>query len=335
MTITASELIQWVIVVLLLGSGEAGQRITVSYYDDMMRHLARCCARVGGVRCVGVVVALTLGVNARADVSRGDYLLRVAGCHSCHTRNEEGAKPLAGGKAIETPFGTVFSSNITFSDQGIGGWSYAQFERALRHGERPQGGFYYPAFPYLSYRFLSDDDVLALFQALQTQALSRVSNRAPDLVWLFSSRILLTPWRWIHFGAVSPPQHTPVAPSAEYGAYLANAVTHCAECHSPRDAIGGIVEAKRWQGATLSSGHRAPNITPSAAGIGAWEAEEIAEYLRSGRSEYGRRARDEMKTFIEDGTRYLSDDDRLAIARYVQSLPTTSVRVKRGPRSAH
>ncbi len=264
---------------------------------------------------------------------RGDYLLQVAGCIGCHTEESAGAVPLAGGRAITTPFGTLYSPNITFDASGIGGWTLAQFEAAVRHGQRADGSYYYPAFPYTSYRLMSDDDVGHLFAALQRATPSPQPNRRHALQFPFSARSLLSPWRTIHFAEPVSRLDPFSTDLVQRGRYLTEAVTHCGECHSPRDSIGGINHGRALAGATLPTGHHAPDLRPHRKALGAWTEDDIAEYLRSGRSDYTRKARDEMREFIECCSRHLTEDDRLAIARYLQQLPKPVPRPKRGPHS--
>ncbi|MGD2112045.1 MAG: cytochrome c, partial [Gammaproteobacteria bacterium] len=170
-------------------------------------------------------------------VERGRYLFGIAGCTSCHTHDQ----PLAGGRPLATPFGTFYPPNITPDPrQGIGTWSERDFRRALGQGISPGGEDYYPAFPYTSYTLITPEDQQAMYAYLMSLPAIPRANRPHDLPWYLFSRRLVRDWK---VGRFTPgPWVDDPARSAEWnrGAYLANALGHCGECHTPRDLLGGL-----------------------------------------------------------------------------------------------
>ena len=171
--------------------------------------------------------------------SGGAYLFDAAGCLACHTG--EGGAPLAGGRRFDTPYGVYYSPNISRDPEtGIGNWSKAQFIRALKHGEAPDGSAYFPTFPYPSYRLLHDDDAGALFDHLMTLKPQQQENREHELPW-WLARWMMGPWQWFLLDEPGPP---PADPVLRRGRYLVDALGHCGECHTPRNALM-ITDASR------------------------------------------------------------------------------------------
>jgi mono/diheme cytochrome c family protein len=272
-----------------------------------------------------LAAALVLPLAAAGEdalVARGEYLFHAALCADCHTADD--GEPLAGGRPIESPFGTFYTTNITPDpDYGIGAWSFEDFARALREGVSPEGLNYYPAFPYTSFTELREDDVRALKAYLDTVPPVAQPNRPHDLVWFARWRVPLGIWKRLYF---EPGPFEPVADrSAQWnrGAYLAQAATHCAECHSPRDWLGGIEPDARYAGADQGvEGGGTPNITPDKEyGIGGWTPDMLAFYLETGMTPDGDFAGGAMATVIDHGTGKLTKEDRAAIASYILSLP--------------
>jgi mono/diheme cytochrome c family protein len=271
-----------------------------------------------------LVVSLSPALAAAADeqIARGEYLFHAALCAVCHTA--EDGEPLAGGRPIPSPFGTFYSSNITPDpEHGIGGWSDEDFVRALREGLSPDGRHYYPAFPYTSFTRLTDDDMLALKAYLDTVPPVSEPNRPHDLIWFAGWRWPLGLWKWLYFepGAMQPnPAHDE---QWNRGAYLAEAAAHCAECHSPRNLLGGIDSEARYSGAADGvEGGSTPNITPDKdPGIGSWTPDMLAFYLEIGMDPSGDFAGGIMARVIDQGTARLTAADRAAIAKYILSLP--------------
>lgn len=267
--------------------------------------------------------AVAIAEDGASDLVRqGEYLLRAGGCVSCHTERREGAAFLAGGRAIESPFGTFYGPNITPDPEtGIGGWTERDFERALRQGRSPSGGHYYPAFPYTSYTRMKPDDVAALWAYLQTVEPVRRENQPHELTWFARFRPGLSVWKFLHFRpAVFEPD-----PSASEewnrGAYLSTALAHCAECHSPRTRTGGLKPGLLYSGGRMGGGDIAPNITPDReTGIGRWRATHLQRYLDFGMDPTGDFAGSAMADVISEGTSFLTDEDRRAMVVYFRAL---------------
>jgi mono/diheme cytochrome c family protein len=260
----------------------------------------------------------------RAAAKRGAYLFAAAGCVGCHTDTAHGGARLAGGKGIETPFGAYYSRNITPDPvHGIGAWSDADFLRALREGIAPGGAHYFPAFPYPAFTLMTDGDILDIWAYLRTQPPQPTENRPHDVSFPFDVRLTMLPWRALYFNA-GPFKPDP-AQSAQWnrGAYLANAVAHCGECHTPRTLLGGREDERRFNGGTLvgTGAKHAPNITPDPTdGIGKWRLEDILTLLKTGMMPNGDFVQAPMSDVVED-TAKLTETDRVAIATYLKSLP--------------
>jgi len=255
-------------------------------------------------------------------IERGEYLTRAGGCFSCHTA--PGGQPLAGGRALATPFGTFYSPNITpDAEAGIGRWTDAQFLRALREGVRPDGANYFPVFPYPSFTGVSDSDALAIKAYLFSRPPVRQSNRPHGVAFPFSWRFLQTGWKWLFFtpGPFLPDPER----SAAYnrGAYLVTALAHCGECHTPRNLFGAVRPSMRLAGTPDGpDGQLVPNITPDpGTGIGKWDRDDIVELLRTGSTPEQSKVKGAMREVIADGLKYLSNDDLTAIADYLLAQP--------------
>ena len=278
---------------------------------------------------IGAALALTLltvasPAAADEDASgRGEYLVRAGGCFSCHTA--AGEQPLAGGRALATPFGTFYSPNITPDpDTGIGRWTDAQFLRALREGVRPDGANYFPVFPYQSFTGITDSDALAIKAYLFSVSPVRQDNRPHDVAFPFSWRALQTGWKLLFF-TPGPFQPAPER-SAAYnrGAYLATALAHCGECHTPRNILGAMRSSLRFAGTPDGpDGQLVPNITPDpGTGIGKWEKGDVVELLKTGTTPEQSKVKGAMRETIQDGLKYLSDADLEAIADYLFAQPS-------------
>jgi mono/diheme cytochrome c family protein len=264
------------------------------------------------------------GGEARAQpsaetIARGQALATAAGCASCHTADP--AKPFGGGKRIDTPFGGIYSANLTPDrDTGIGAWSDDEFYRALRYGVAPDGSRYYPAFPYPYFTKMIRDDVLAIRAYLATLAPVRNTRPPPELHWPFNYRVLMRGWDWLFFqpGIFQPDQQK----TAEWnrGAYLVEGAAHCGACHTPKN-IFGADKRDRLYGGGLVQGWFAPRLDSAArSGLKSWSADDIVEYLQSGRN--GRsHAGKLMAEVVVNSTSKMSDADVRAIAIYLKELP--------------
>jgi mono/diheme cytochrome c family protein len=272
-----------------------------------------------------IAVSVASSETARdARLRHGEYLYKAAGCLTCHTRDAKDAKPLAGGRRLETDFGVFYSPNITPDrETGIGGWSDADFIRALRDGVGRDGQQLYPAFPYTSYTHMSDDDMLALKAYLFSRPAITQANKPHELPWYLRFRPAVRAWKFLYFtpGPFQPrPDQTP---KWNRGAYLVTAVTHCGECHTPRDRLGGMQKKRQFSGNRNGpEGSAIPNITPDKrTGIGRWSDSELSYYLEAGMNPDGDFAGDLMADVIDQSTKYLTNADRAAIANFILSLP--------------
>ena len=274
---------------------------------------------------LGLLLAVTgsAGVRAAAPpdlVAHGEYLLHAGGCLSCHTA--PGGAPLAGGRAIATPFGTFYTPNITPDrETGIGKWSDADFLRALRKGVRPDGSNYFPVFPYPSFTGISDQDALAIKAYLFQLAPVRQANRPHDVSFPLSWRFLQSGWKLLYFtkGPFHPNPQWDAATNR--GAYLVTSLGHCGECHTPRNPAGAM-RRKAWLAGNLDGpdAELVPNLTPDQkTGIGEWDEGDITELLKTGATPSEAKVKGSMREVVADGTRFLTDDDRLAIATYLKA----------------
>jgi mono/diheme cytochrome c family protein len=252
-------------------------------------------------------------------IAHGKALTEAADCASCHTADP--AKPFAGGKRIQTPFGGIYSANLTPDrDTGIGGWSDADFRRALHDGVSPTGARYYPAFPYPYFTKFTRPDLVAIKAYLAT--LTPVSNRPqpPDLHWPLNYRILMRGWNWLFFkpGILQPDQQK----STEWnrGRYLVEGAGHCGACHTPKDVFGADKNGRAFGGG-LVHGQFAPRLDAAPrSGLQSWSVHDIVEYLQSGRN--GRsHAGGLMADVVVNSTSKMSDSDVRAIAVYLKDLP--------------
>ena len=258
-------------------------------------------------------------------VERGRYLADAGNCFSCHTR--PGGKPYAGGVPFETPFGTLYSTNITPDRAtGIGSWSAQDLRRALHEGIAANGSRLFPAFPYPSYTKVTDADVDDLYAYLRT--IAPVKAAVPRNGWMFSQRWTLRLWNAMFFEPgrfVADPKQ-----SAEWnrGAYLVEGLGHCSACHSPRDAFMSEVTEQAHQGGEMTESlgdgksrrWSAVNLTSASNGLAAWSVDELTRYLHKGVS---RRAGafGPMNEVIVNSLMKLSGEDVRAMAVYLKSLP--------------
>jgi mono/diheme cytochrome c family protein len=283
---------------------------------------AGICWRV--FRAAAVASLPVLSFPAASDVvSQGAYLANAADCEDCHTDREHGGQPYAGGRALATPFGTFYSPNITPDPEtGIGRWTEVQFLRALREGVRPDGSNCFPVFPYPSFTKITDDDARAIKAYLFAQPPVRQSNRAHDVAFPFSWRLLQSGWKLLFF-TPGPFRPAPERGQAyNRGAYLVTALAHCGECHTPRNWFGAT-EPSRFLAGTPDGpdGKKVPNITPDRkTGIGDWSEDDIVTLLATGQTPDYNFVGGAMAEVVRTTAR-LTEEDRRAIALYLKSLP--------------
>jgi mono/diheme cytochrome c family protein len=279
----------------------------------------------GGVVWLLVPWPLSPPEIARAgDAKRGEYLLRLGGCVSCHTDEKNKGQFLAGGRALDSPFGTFYPPNITPDPEtGIGGWSTGAFVQAMTEGRSPRGHPLYPAFPYTSYARMTEDDLVDLKAYLDT--VPPVANRAPahDLKFPFGFRPLLKGWQVLFFEPGTFRPDPTRSESWNRGAYIVNGPGHCGECHTPRNAFGAP-EHDRFLAGTRDGpdGKAVPNITPNReTGIGDWSKTDITFALQTGILPNGDVLGGLMAEEIKDASSHYTADDRAAVAEYLLSLP--------------
>lgn len=279
------------------------------------------------LRAAAVVIALAAlhAPSARADegsIARGEYVFRSAGCISCHTDKKNDGPLLAGGRELETPFGTFYGPNITpHPEHGIGAWREEDFVQALRQGVSPEGRHYFPVFPYTSYTRMTDDDLRDLWAYILTLPPVDRPSRPHDVKFPFGWRFLLGAWKWLNF---EPGSHRPEPDqSAQWnrGEYLVRALVHCGECHSPRNPMGAVIESEFLAGTEDGpEGETAPNLTPHGTGLADWNEGDIAFLLQTGITRDGEVVGSVMSEVVEENTSKLSDEDVAAIAVYLTSL---------------
>jgi mono/diheme cytochrome c family protein len=258
--------------------------------------------------------------QASADtIARGKALANAGDCAGCHTADP--AKPLAGGKRIETPFGGIYSANLTPDrTTGLGGWSDEDFYQALRNGVAPNGSHYYPAFPFPYFSKMTRQDILAIKAYLATLAPVTNTPPPPQLRWPLNYRVVMRGWDWLFFkpGILQPDQQK----SAEWnrGRYLVEGAGHCGACHTTKDVFGADKHGRSFGGALVQD-QFAPRLdAASRSGLKSWSVDDIVEYLESGRN--GRsHAGGLMAEVIVDSTSNMSDGDVHAIAVYLKDLP--------------
>jgi mono/diheme cytochrome c family protein len=256
------------------------------------------------------------------NLENGKTMFYAGGCASCHaTPNQDDKTRLGGGRGLKSPFGTFYVPNVSPDrNDGIGGWSEADFVTAMWKGTSPAGEHFYPAFPYTSYQHMRLEDLRDLFAYLKTLPPVQGKVRDHDLPIQFKFRRLLGGWKFLFLdGQPFKPDPTK---SAQWnrGAYLVNGPGHCAECHSPRNLLGGIIQSQRFAGRPDPEGGDGwvPNITQ--AGIGDYSERDIERILETGDMPDGDSVGGAMTAVVEN-TSKLPAADRAAIAAYVKSLP--------------
>ncbi|MDX9861926.1 MAG: cytochrome c [Rhodospirillales bacterium] len=273
-----------------------------------------------------------LGADGSDAVARGKYVFDAADCVACHTDTANQGAPLAGGRRLETPFGTFYSPNITpDTATGIGRWSDADFMAALRHGRAPDGSHLYPVFPYPSYTLMSESDMRDLKAYLFSLPPVVRENRPHEVRPPFGWRFLIAGWKALFFspGAFHPDDSRDQRWNR--GAYLATALGHCGECHTPRNAFGAPVSDMALAGtAEGPDGGSVPNITPDReTGIGGWSDDDVDTLLTLGMTPDGDFVGAGMAEVVSNSTSKLTPADRAALIAYLRSLPPINNTVAR------
>jgi mono/diheme cytochrome c family protein len=286
-------------------------------------------AVLAGVAGLGIFWWLTIPAVVAAsalppytpNLANGAIMFNAGGCSSCHAvPNQPDRLKLGGGLPIPSPFGTFNVPNISPDpNDGIGRWSEADFVTAVLKGTSPSGAHYFPAFPYASYAHAKVEDVRDLFAYLKTLAPVTGRARDHDVPFPFNIRRNVGMWKFLFMDG--KPFVPDPGKSAQWnrGAYLVNGLGHCAECHSPRNFLGGIVEAQRFAGGPNPEGEGfVPNITQKR--MSDWSAKDFAYFLESGMTPDGDTAGGPMARVIRN-TSQLPAEDRAAMAEYLKSLP--------------
>jgi mono/diheme cytochrome c family protein len=287
------------------------------------RRLTIPALRLSAVTLGALACALALPAAAadpQGDAKRGAYVFAAADCQSCHTDTKNKGPLLAGGPPMVTDFGTFFAPNITpDKTYGIGAWSYADFRRAVREGKGKGGELLYPVFPYPSFSGMTDQDIADLWAYLKTVPASAQPSKPHQVKAPFGFRPLLTGWRLLYFRAGPLRPAEGLNPQQQRGRYLAEAVVHCQECHSPRNGLGAIEKDKAYAGNPVGpDGQNAPNLTPT--GIGKLTQSDLRDMLSSGMTPDG----DFLGSGMADvvlGTAKLTQADRDAIIAYIRTIP--------------
>jgi mono/diheme cytochrome c family protein len=275
--------------------------------------------RYGGRDPTGVPAEL----QSAALIQRGEYLARAADCEACHTA--QGGMPYAGGHAFQTPFGTLYSTNVTpDKETGIGKYTDAEFLDVLHKGVRPDGARLYPAMPYASYTYMTDADALAIKAYLFSLSPVHAPTRPNALSFPFTQRRLMVIW-----SALFNPDKR-FEPNADRdaewnrGAYLAEALGHCGECHTPRNLLEALNNRKKFAG-TVVDDWVAYNITQDrASGIGSWSDADVAQYLSRGHADAHGTAAGPMGEAVDRGLSHLTDPDISALVTYLRSVPAVA-----------
>lgn len=270
----------------------------------------------------GIALALFLGfprereqrarAPGEADAKHGEYLVRAGNCYSCHTAY--GGRPYAGGRAIATPYGTLYSSNITpDAESGLGKWSADDFWRALHEGKSRDGSLLYPAFPYWAYTKVTREDADAMYAYLRSIAPVPQQNRPHEMRFPYDRRGLLAGWRALYFkeGVFRPDPKQSV--EWNRGAYLVEGLGHCAACHAERGAWGSVRQKDIGGGLIPMLNWYAPSLGSKR------DVDDIVEFLKHGVSR-GRASFGPMSEVIRDSLQHLALDDLRAIATYLKSL---------------
>ncbi|MET4295393.1 mono/diheme cytochrome c family protein [Bradyrhizobium sp. LB8.2] len=257
-------------------------------------------------------------------IARGEYLARAGDCTACHTAPE--GRLFAGGHAMPTPFGTIYTSNITpDADTGIGKWSADDFYKTMHNGRFPDGGLIYPAMPFASYTKVTRADSDAIFAYLRSIAPVNQKNKPHELRFPYDNRQLILGWRTLYFREGEFKPNATKSVEWNRGAYLVEGLGHCAMCHSPINALGGTSQADTFKGGLIPMQNwYAPSLTNNReAGLGDWSIKDITDLLQTGVSMRGV-VYGPMAEVVHNSLQYLNDEDTRAMAVYLKSIAEPS-----------
>jgi nicotinate dehydrogenase subunit B len=273
-------------------------------------------------RSIAPIAPPDASVFSSATIERGQQLALLGNCADCHT--VIGGVQNAGGRAIDTPFGTIYSTNITPDPEtGIGNWSYPAFERAMREGIRRNGQYLYPAFPYSHFAKATDADLQALYAYLMAQAPVHAKNREPALAFPFNWRPLTAGWNALFHNSETFAADPSRSEAWNRGAYLVEGLGHCSVCHSPRNALGAEKQTDHLAGG-FAEGWEAPALTSLSLAPIPWSEDELFTYLRTGESRFHGVAAGPMAPVVRN-LRALGEADIRAIAVYLASFGRTQM----------
>ncbi len=284
------------------------------------------CWLVAGLLLLAAPAAMAADAPSQDIVKRGEYLARAGDCFSCHTGTN--GTPMAGGRQVETPYGTISSPNITPDhDTGIGKWSDDDFYKVMHQGLGRDGTYLYPVMPFDHYTLVTRDDAMAIKAYLFSLPPAHSPRPPSHLEFPFNVRTSLAAWRtlFFHEGTFKP---DPARSDAENrGAYLVEGLGHCGACHTPRNALSGSKTGEALGGGEITGqGWFAPNISSDVReGIGAWSQQDLVDYLKKGVAPGKAVVAGPMAEVVHTSLQYLSDDDVNAIAAYLKVSPAKSL----------
>jgi mono/diheme cytochrome c family protein len=268
---------------------------------------------------LAIAPALFAREGSHAEIERGRYLAQAGDCAACHTA--EGGQPFAGGRAVPTPFGVIYSTNITPDPStGIGNWTSDDFYRAMHEGIAPGGEHLYPAFPYPWYTKLTRADVDAIRSYLATLAPVHEQNRPTDLPWPFSVREVMSAWNALYFKQGTFQSNPQKSAEWNLGAYLVEGLGHCGACHSPKNFAGAPKRDKAFQGGYGENWYATSLGGDLHDGLGQWSTDDIVQYLKTGVNKRAA-AFGPMSEVVHDSTQHLDEKDLHAMAVYLKDLP--------------
>lgn len=296
-------------------------------------------------RALSLAAAALLVASASASAQEADqqqidlgrYIATLGDCMACHTVPKSTGRDFAGGYAIESPLGTIWSTNITPSKEyGIGNYSYEDFSRAVRQGVAKDGHQLYPAMPYDAYSGITDEDMRALYAYFMhgVKPVDAPPQQSTELPFPFNLRFSMMAWNLIYAGGKPYTNDPGLTDQLNRGKYLTNTLGHCASCHTPRGTLMGPVSGQYLKGGDVGAWH-APDITGDAkTGIGSWSTDQIVTYLKTGRAEGKAQAGGPMAEAVEHSFQHMQDSDLQAIAAYLKSVDATTPESIPAPSSA-
>jgi mono/diheme cytochrome c family protein len=266
-------------------------------------------------------------------IARGEYLSRAADCEACHT-TRDGAR-FAGGLAFNLPFGTLYSPNITADKEtGIGNWSDADFLQAIHKGVAPDGTRLYPAFPYAAYTMMSDADALAIKAYIFSLPAVHAPAQADTLKFPYNQRWLMMFWSAFFNSDKRFEPNMAQSPQWNRGAYLAEALAHCGDCHTPRNPMQALDNRQKFSGA-VAAGWKAYDITPDKdSGIGGWSDQDVMDFLATGHAQGLGTASGPMGEAVDKSLAHLAPEDISALVVYLKSVPAIADTALPAPKTA-